>query len=138
MPDDQGVTTDPQRDDLERAAMARAVELAAHGLASTSPNPVVGCVLLDPSGRTVGEGWPERAGGPHAEVVALRAAGTSARGATAVVTLEPCNHTGRTGACSRALLNAGVRRVVYAVADPYVLASGGAAALAAAGVEVVG
>jgi diaminohydroxyphosphoribosylaminopyrimidine deaminase / 5-amino-6-(5-phosphoribosylamino)uracil reductase len=140
MRDDLGVTTqaDPRRDEAERAAMARAVELAARGLASTSPNPVVGCVLLDPSGRTVGEGWHQRAGGPHAEVLALRAAGTAARGATAVVTLEPCNHTGRTGACSRALLDAGVRRVVYAVADPYALASGGAAALAAAGVEVVG
>src|SRR5919107_815372 len=103
MPDDQGVTTDAQRDDLERAAMARAVKLAAHGLASASPNPVVGCVLLDADGRTVGEGWHERAGGPHAEVVALRAAGAGARGATAVVTLEPCAHAGRTGPCTRAL-----------------------------------
>jgi diaminohydroxyphosphoribosylaminopyrimidine deaminase/5-amino-6-(5-phosphoribosylamino)uracil reductase len=137
MPDDQGVTTDPQRDDLERAAMARAVELAAHGLGSASPNPVVGCVLLDADGRTVGEGWHERAGGPHAEVVALRAAGAAARGATAVVTLEPCNHAGRTGPCSRALLEAGVRRVVYAVPDPHGMAAGGAGTLSAAGVEVV-
>jgi diaminohydroxyphosphoribosylaminopyrimidine deaminase / 5-amino-6-(5-phosphoribosylamino)uracil reductase len=144
MRDDRDVTTQPhpqeagrQRDELERAAMARAVELAAHGLGSTSPNPVVGCVLLDADGRTVGEGWHERAGGPHAEVVALRAAGTAARGATAVVTLEPCNHTGRTGPCSRALLDAGVRRVVYAVPDPHGVAAGGAATLVAANVEVV-
>jgi diaminohydroxyphosphoribosylaminopyrimidine deaminase/5-amino-6-(5-phosphoribosylamino)uracil reductase len=126
-----------QRDEVERSAMSRAVELAARGLASASPNPVVGCVLLGPAGRTVGEGWHERAGGPHAEVVALRAAGGMARGATAVVTLEPCDHTGRTGPCSRALLAAGVRRVVYAVPDPSAAAAGGAARLAAAGVEVV-
>jgi diaminohydroxyphosphoribosylaminopyrimidine deaminase / 5-amino-6-(5-phosphoribosylamino)uracil reductase len=125
------------RDELERAAMARAVELAARGLGSASPNPVVGCVLLDAGGRTLGEGWHERAGGPHAEVVALRAAGDASRGATAVVTLEPCNHTGRTGPCSRALLDAGVRRVVYAVPDPHGVAAGGAATLAAAGVEMV-
>ena len=144
MRDDRDVTTQPhpqqahlQRDELERAAMARGVELAARGLGSTSPNPVVGCVLLDADGRTVGEGWHERAGGAHAEVVALRAAGKAACGATAVVTLEPCNHTGRTGPCSRALLDAGVRRVVYAVSDPYGVAAGGAATLAAAGVEVV-
>jgi diaminohydroxyphosphoribosylaminopyrimidine deaminase/5-amino-6-(5-phosphoribosylamino)uracil reductase len=126
------------REDLERSAMARAVELAARGLGTASPNPVVGCVLLDPVGQVVGEGWHERHGGPHAEVVALRAAGPAARGATAVVTLEPCNHTGRTGPCSRALLNAGVVRVVYAVPDPFGPASGGAATLAAAGVDVVG
>jgi diaminohydroxyphosphoribosylaminopyrimidine deaminase/5-amino-6-(5-phosphoribosylamino)uracil reductase len=126
-----------QRDEAERSAMARAVELAARGLGSASPNPVVGCVVLDRTGRTVGEGWHERAGGPHAEVVALRAAGGAASGATAVVTLEPCDHTGRTGPCSRALLQAGVRRVVYAVPDPHGVAAGGAGTLAAAGVEVV-
>ena len=126
-----------ERDDRERSAMARAVELAARGLGTASPNPVVGCVLLDPAGQVVGEGWHERAGAPHAEVVALRAAGGAARGATAVVTLEPCNHSGRTGPCSRALLEAGVRRLVYAVADPYGPAAGGATVLAAAGVEVV-
>jgi diaminohydroxyphosphoribosylaminopyrimidine deaminase/5-amino-6-(5-phosphoribosylamino)uracil reductase len=120
----------------ERAAMRRAVELAARGLGSTSPNPVVGCVVLDASGRAVGEGWHQRAGGPHAEVHALAEAGDDARGGTAVVTLEPCAHTGRTGPCTRALLDAGVVRVVYAVADPDPVAGGGAAALAAAGADV--
>lgn len=121
----------------ERAAMRRAVALASRGLGSTSPNPVVGCVLLDADGVTVGEGWHQRAGGPHAEIVALHQAGERARGGTAVVTLEPCGHTGRTGPCARALLEAGVSRVVYAVADP-TPAGGGAAALAAAGVDVEG
>ncbi|MFD5553395.1 bifunctional diaminohydroxyphosphoribosylaminopyrimidine deaminase/5-amino-6-(5-phosphoribosylamino)uracil reductase RibD [Streptomyces sp. NPDC127068] len=122
----------------EAAAMRRAVALAAHGLGHTSPNPVVGCVLIDARGEPVGEGHHQRAGGPHAEVHALRAAGDRARGATAVVTLEPCDHTGRTGPCSRALLAAGVTRVVYAVADPTPDATGGADTLRAAGVEVEG
>jgi diaminohydroxyphosphoribosylaminopyrimidine deaminase/5-amino-6-(5-phosphoribosylamino)uracil reductase len=116
--------------------MRRAVALAARGLGSTSPNPAVGCVILDGSGQIAGEGWHQRAGGPHAEIHALRAAGDRARGGTAVVTLEPCNHTGRTGPCTQALLDAGIARVVYAVADPTPAATGGAAALAAAGVEV--
>lgn len=120
----------------ERAAMHRAARLASRGLGTCSPNPVVGCVLLSPDGRTVGEGWHARAGGPHAEVVALAAAGDAGRGSTAVVTLEPCAHTGRTPPCTAALLAAGVRRVVYAVADPDPQATGGAAALAGAGVEV--
>lgn len=115
--------------------MARAVALAARGLGGTSPNPVVGCVLLDAAGFTVGEGWHARAGGPHAEVVALGNAGDQARGATAVVTLEPCARTGRTGPCVRALLDAGIARVVVAVADP-TEAGGGAALLRAAGVSV--
>ncbi|RKS77798.1 diaminohydroxyphosphoribosylaminopyrimidine deaminase/5-amino-6-(5-phosphoribosylamino)uracil reductase [Motilibacter peucedani] len=120
----------------EITAMRRAVELAGRGAATASPNPVVGCVVLAPSGETVGEGWHERPGGPHAEVAALRRAGPAARGATAVVTLEPCRHTGRTGPCTTALLEAGVARVVYAVPDPSDQAGGGAAVLAAAGVEV--
>lgn len=120
---------------VEEAAMRRAVELAARGLGSTSPNPVVGCVVLDRHGRTVGEGWHQRAGGPHAEVHALAEAGDDAVGGTAVVTLEPCAHTGRTGPCAQALLEAGIARVVYAVPDPTRAAAGGAAALAAAGVE---
>ena len=120
----------------EATAMRRAIELAARGLGFTSPNPVVGCVLLDAAGRTVGEGHHERAGGPHAEVNALRAAGERARGGTAVVTLEPCDHTGRTGPCTRALIDAGVARVVFAVADPDPTAAGGAATLRAAGIEV--
>ncbi|MDT0382222.1 bifunctional diaminohydroxyphosphoribosylaminopyrimidine deaminase/5-amino-6-(5-phosphoribosylamino)uracil reductase RibD [Streptomyces sp. DSM 42041] len=116
--------------------MRRAVALAARGLGSTSPNPVVGCVVLDRDGRTVGEGWHQRAGGPHAEIHALAEAGDDAAGGTAVVTLEPCDHTGRTGPCTRALLDARVARVVYAVPDPTDGAAGGAATLRAAGVDV--
>jgi diaminohydroxyphosphoribosylaminopyrimidine deaminase/5-amino-6-(5-phosphoribosylamino)uracil reductase len=123
---------------LEVAAMRRAVALAARGLGTTSPNPVVGCVVLDARGEVAGEGWHERAGGPHAEVRALAAAGPHARGGTAVVTLEPCAHTGRTPPCVQALLTAGVARVVFAVADPGQVAGGGGAALAAAGVSVEG
>lgn len=121
--------------DAGTRAMRRAVELAARGLGSTSPNPVVGCVITDAAGTIVGEGWHERAGGPHAEVHALRAAGAAARGGTAYVTLEPCNHTGRTGPCAQALIEAGVARVVYAVSDPNPQASGGGATLRAAGVD---
>ncbi|MFF3324108.1 bifunctional diaminohydroxyphosphoribosylaminopyrimidine deaminase/5-amino-6-(5-phosphoribosylamino)uracil reductase RibD [Streptomyces sp. NPDC002889] len=117
-------------------AMRRAIRLAARGLGSTSPNPVVGCVITDAAGQIAGEGFHQRAGGPHAEVHALRAAGDSARGGTAYVTLEPCNHTGRTGPCAQALVDAGIARVVYAVADPNPQATGGADTLRAAGVEV--
>jgi diaminohydroxyphosphoribosylaminopyrimidine deaminase/5-amino-6-(5-phosphoribosylamino)uracil reductase len=120
----------------EDRAMRRAVALAAHGLGHTSPNPVVGCVILDAGGQPAGEGWHQRAGGPHAEVNALRAAGERARGGTALVTLEPCNHTGRTGPCAQALVDAGIARVRYAVADPTAQARGGAATLAAAGIDV--
>lgn len=120
----------------EHAAMRRAVRLAARGLGSTSPNPVVGCVVLDRRGEPAGEGWHQRAGGPHAEVHALAEAGEDARGGTAVVTLEPCDHAGRTGPCTRALADAGVARVVYAVADPTPRAAGGSRTLAAAGIEV--
>jgi len=121
---------------IDIAWMRRAVELAAHGVGGTHPNPVVGCVVLDTDGQPVGEGFHEYAGGPHAEVVALRMAGPRARGGTAYVTLEPCNHTGRTGPCSEALLAAGISRVLYAVPDPDGPASGGAAALEAAGIAV--
>ncbi|CAM5484186.1 bifunctional diaminohydroxyphosphoribosylaminopyrimidine deaminase/5-amino-6-(5-phosphoribosylamino)uracil reductase RibD [Streptomyces tanashiensis] len=117
-------------------AMRRAVELAARGLGATSPNPVVGCVITDASGHQVGEGFHRRAGGPHAEIHALRAAGVLARGGTAYVTLEPCNHTGRTGPCAQALIEAGISRVVYAVGDPNPQATGGADTLRAAGIEV--
>ncbi len=122
----------------ETAAMRRAIQLAAHGLGHTSPNPVVGCVILDAAGHTVGEGWHERAGGPHAEVNALREAGDRARGGTAFVTLEPCNHTGRTGPCAQALIEAGIARVHYAVPDPTPTATGGSTTLAEAGIEVEG
>ncbi|SDZ32124.1 diaminohydroxyphosphoribosylaminopyrimidine deaminase / 5-amino-6-(5-phosphoribosylamino)uracil reductase [Micromonospora pattaloongensis] len=117
-------------------AMRRAIELAGRGLGSTSPNPVVGCVLLDAAGDVVGEGFHAYAGGPHAEIVALAQAGERARGGTAVVTLEPCNHTGRTGPCAQALVQAGVARVVIAVSDPNPVAAGGMETLRAAGVEV--
>ncbi|MFJ3767725.1 bifunctional diaminohydroxyphosphoribosylaminopyrimidine deaminase/5-amino-6-(5-phosphoribosylamino)uracil reductase RibD [Streptomyces sp. NPDC090082] len=120
----------------DTTAMRRAVALAARGLGATSPNPVVGCVITDASGRQVGEGFHRRAGGPHAEVHALRAAGALARGGTAYVTLEPCNHTGRTGPCAQALIEAGISRVFYAVGDPNPQATGGADTLRAAGVEV--
>jgi diaminohydroxyphosphoribosylaminopyrimidine deaminase / 5-amino-6-(5-phosphoribosylamino)uracil reductase len=123
---------------LEHAAMLRALALAASPGVPTGPNPRVGCVLLDDLGNTVAEGWHRGAGSPHAEADALRQAGTAARGTTAVVTLEPCNHTGRTGPCARALLESGVRRVVYAQRDPNPVAAGGAATLRVAGVEVEG
>lgn len=129
---------DPVGTTTEADAMRRAVALAARGLGATAPNPVVGCVVLDAEGRVAGEGWHRRAGGPHAEVHALEAAGAAARGGTAVVTLEPCNHTGRTGPCALALIEAGVARVVYAVADPSPAAAGGAETLRAAGVDVEG
>lgn len=120
----------------ERAALDLALTLARRG--PRGQNPQVGCVLLSPAGDVVAEGWHLGAGTPHAEVEALaHAAPDAARGATAVVTLEPCNHTGRTGPCAEALLAAGVARVVYAVADPGDASSGGARRLADAGVEVV-
>ncbi|GHF88484.1 bifunctional diaminohydroxyphosphoribosylaminopyrimidine deaminase/5-amino-6-(5-phosphoribosylamino)uracil reductase RibD [Streptomyces sp. NRRL_ISP-5395] len=120
----------------DTTAMRRAITLATRGLGSTSPNPVVGCVITDATGNLVGEGFHQRAGGPHAEVHALRAAGERARGSTAYVTLEPCNHTGRTGPCAQALLAAGISRVVYAVGDPNPQATGGGDTLRAAGVRV--
>jgi len=113
---------------------ARALALAEHGRGSTHPNPVVGAVLVR-NGEVVGEGWHERSGGPHAELVALRAAGKLARGATLYVTLEPCSHAGRTGPCTAALLEAGVARVVVGSIDPNPEVHG-VAALRAGGVEV--
>jgi diaminohydroxyphosphoribosylaminopyrimidine deaminase/5-amino-6-(5-phosphoribosylamino)uracil reductase len=117
----------------ESSAMRRAIDLAARGLGTTSPNPVVGCVILNGYAEVVGEGWHEQAGGAHAEIVALEAAGERTYGGTVVVTLEPCAHTGRTAPCTEALIAARPRRVVYAVADP---AHGGAEVLRAAGIEV--
>ncbi|MGH8183719.1 MAG: bifunctional diaminohydroxyphosphoribosylaminopyrimidine deaminase/5-amino-6-(5-phosphoribosylamino)uracil reductase RibD [Rhodanobacteraceae bacterium] len=101
----------------DHALMARALRLAERGLCTTQPNPRVGCVIAR-AGEVVGEGWHRRAGGPHAEVFALRAAGARARGATAYVTLEPCSHQGRTPPCADALVEAGVARVVVASDDP--------------------
>jgi diaminohydroxyphosphoribosylaminopyrimidine deaminase / 5-amino-6-(5-phosphoribosylamino)uracil reductase len=118
--------------------MAEALRLAANGQYDTAPNPSVGCVLVK-DGRVVGTGWTAPAGGPHAERVALAAAGGEARGATAYVTLEPCCHTGRTGPCTRALIEAGVARVVFAGHDPNPRVNGGGAKeLAAAGIAVEG
>ena len=116
--------------------MRRALDAAREATENALPNPRVGCVLLSPDGATLAVGAHHGAGTPHAEVDALSRAGAAARGATAVVTLEPCNHTGRTGPCSDALIAAGVARVVYAQGDPNPAASGGAARLRAAGVEV--
>jgi len=113
--------------------MARALQLAERGLWTTSPNPRVGCVLVR-AGEIVGEGWHEKAGEPHAEVHALRAAGDKAWGATAYVTLEPCSHHGRTPPCAEALSAAGISRVVAAMTDPNPLVAGkGLALLQAAG-----
>ncbi|WP_237494163.1 bifunctional diaminohydroxyphosphoribosylaminopyrimidine deaminase/5-amino-6-(5-phosphoribosylamino)uracil reductase RibD [Modestobacter sp. L9-4] len=120
----------------ELAAMTRARELGERVLGTTSPNPPVGAVVLDADGAVVGEGATSPVGGPHAEVHALLQAGERARGGTAVVTLEPCAHTGRTGPCADALIAAGVRRVVVAVPEPTQLATGGATRLRAAGVDV--
>jgi diaminohydroxyphosphoribosylaminopyrimidine deaminase/5-amino-6-(5-phosphoribosylamino)uracil reductase len=120
----------------ERAAMARARELGAAALGTTSPNPAVGAVILAADGTVAGEGATRPPGGPHAEVQALSAAGERARGGTAVITLEPCAHTGRTGPCADALLAAGVARVVVAVPEPTELAGGGADRLRAAGIDV--
>lgn len=116
--------------------LSRAFDVGERARGRTSPNPFVGCVIAR-DGAVVGEGWTQPVGGPHGEIVALRRAGAMARGATAYVTLEPCDHTGRTGPCSAALIEAGIARVVAALADPNAEAAGGAARLRAAGVEVV-
>jgi diaminohydroxyphosphoribosylaminopyrimidine deaminase / 5-amino-6-(5-phosphoribosylamino)uracil reductase len=122
--------------DAELRGMARARELAESVLGTTSPNPAVGAVILDADGTPVGEGATAPPGGPHAEVTALAQAGDRARGGTAVVTLEPCAHTGRTGPCADALIAAGIARVVVAVPEPTELAGGGADRLRSAGVDV--
>lgn len=116
-------------------SMRHAIE-AARFVVRTFPNPRVGCVLLDAGGHEIAIGVHQGAGTPHAEVDALIQAGTRAAGATAVVTLEPCNHTGRTGPCTQALIEAGVARVVFAQSDPNPQAAGGAEALRAAGIDV--
>nr|VFJ57693.1 MAG: diaminohydroxyphosphoribosylaminopyrimidine deaminase [Candidatus Kentron sp. FW] len=121
---------------MDRQFMARALQLARRGMDTTDPNPRVGCVLVR-EGEIVGEGWHEYAGGPHAERNALAQAGESARFATAYVTLEPCCHFGRTGPCTRALIAAGIRRVVGAMADPNPQVAGqGFAELRDAGIQV--
>lgn len=122
--------------DQDVSYMRQALELAERGLFTTTPNPRVGCVIVREH-QVVGQGWHVRAGEPHAEVHALAEAGEQARGATAYITLEPCSHTGRTGPCSQALIQAGVASVVTAMEDPNPLVSGqGLAQLRDAGIEV--
>ncbi len=122
----------------ETEAMRRALALAGQVDLSQDPNPRVGAVVLSAAGNVVGEAAHRGAGTPHAEAAALMAARDQARGATVVVTLEPCDHTGRTGACTQAIISAGVRRVVYAQRDPNPEAAGGAGTLRTAGIEVEG
>lgn len=119
------------------AAMQLALERAEKVKGATYPNPPVGAVIVDRNGQVVGVGGTQPTGGPHAEVVALRRAGGLAAGGTAVVTLEPCNHHGKTPPCTDALLDSGVAEVVYAVADPNPIAAGGTDRLTAAGVRVI-
>jgi diaminohydroxyphosphoribosylaminopyrimidine deaminase / 5-amino-6-(5-phosphoribosylamino)uracil reductase len=118
---------------FDQAMMRRALELAEQGLYTTTPNPRVGCVVVQ-NEKTVGEGWHEKAGAPHAEAMALERAGAQAAGATVYVNLEPCNHQGRTPPCVEALKKAKVKRVVAAMRDPNAQAAGGGEALEAAGI----
>jgi diaminohydroxyphosphoribosylaminopyrimidine deaminase/5-amino-6-(5-phosphoribosylamino)uracil reductase len=119
----------------DRAFMRRALVLARRGWGRTAPNPMVGAVVVR-DGEIVGEGWHAEYGGPHAEVIALEAAGERARGSTVYITLEPCSHAGKTPPCTKALIRAGVSRVVCALRDPNPVASGGALHLEEAGIEV--
>lgn len=131
----EATVSDATGTDLLR--LRRAIDLALRS-PLPDPNPRVGAVLVAPDGTVVGEGWHHGAGTPHAEIEALRAAGPAAHGATAYVSLEPCNHTGRTGPCAVALAEAGVARVVFAQPDPNPTAAGGGDTLRAAGVAVSG
>ena len=117
-------TAKPERTERDTQWMQRALELGRRGIGLCSPNPRVGCLILNSEGELAGEGWHEYDKRDHAEIVALRAAGDRARGGTAYVTLEPCDHTGRTGPCSQALIAAGVVRVVAATTDPNPLVAG--------------
>ena len=122
---------------VDDAHMIRALELASLGMGLTTPNPCVGCVIVDEEGHVVGEGWHAKAGEPHAEVNALAQAGQKAFGSTAYVTLEPCNHFGRTPPCTHALLKAGIKRVVAGIVDPDPRVSGaGLEFLKSKGIEV--
>lgn len=121
---------------FDQAMMQRCLQLARHGIGKTSPNPLVGAVIVQ-NGKIVGEGYHPGVGEPHAEVFALRQAGDQGRGATLYVNLEPCNHYGRTPPCSEAVIQAGIRQVVMGMADPNVTASGGRQKLEEAGISVV-
>src|SRR6201992_2971271 len=135
---ESAVHVQPDQPQADERWMQRALELAQRGVGLCSPNPAVGCVILDADGHLAGEGWHEYERRDHAEVVALRNAGEKARGGTAYVTLEPCNHTGRTGPCSEALARAGIKRVVVATMDPNPhVQGGGTDHLRELGVEVV-
>ncbi|MEY3333733.1 MAG: bifunctional diaminohydroxyphosphoribosylaminopyrimidine [Cyanobacteriota bacterium] len=135
--DHQPVVKETVGNDFDSRMMLRCLELARTALGLTSPNPLVGAVVVQ-DGKIVGEGFHPRAGEPHAEVFALRAAGDRSRGSTIYVSLEPCNHHGRTPPCSEGLINAGVSKVVVGMVDPNPLvAGGGIARLRAAGIEVV-
>jgi diaminohydroxyphosphoribosylaminopyrimidine deaminase/5-amino-6-(5-phosphoribosylamino)uracil reductase len=119
-------------------AMQRAIALSEKGLGKTSPNPIVGAVIIDDAGNVIGEGFHDRMNSKdHAEVVAIANATKNLKGATIVVTLEPCNHSGSTGPCTQAIIDAGISTVVFAVNDPNAVASGGADTLRAAGIKVV-
>ena len=119
-------------------AMQRAIALSEKGLGKTSPNPIVGAVIIDDAGNVIGEGFHDRMNSPdHAEVVAIAKATQNLKGATIVVTLEPCNHKGSTGPCTQAIIAAGISTVVFAVNDPNPIASGGADLLRSAGIKVV-
>ena len=119
-------------------AMQRAIALSEKGLGKTAPNPIVGAVIIDATGKIIAEGFHDRMRSEnHAEVVAIKAAGNQTQGATIVVTLEPCNHIGKTGSCTQAIIDSGISNVVFAVSDPNFIASGGAAKLRAAGITVV-
>jgi len=120
------------------AFMQRAIALSENGCGRTAPNPIVGAVIVATDGSVIAEGFHDRQSSPdHAEVVALKIAGDRAKGATMYVTLEPCNHTGTTGPCTQAIIDAGIATLVYAVTDPNTEAAGGAAVLKAAGIEVI-
>jgi diaminohydroxyphosphoribosylaminopyrimidine deaminase/5-amino-6-(5-phosphoribosylamino)uracil reductase len=119
-------------------AMQRAIALSEKGLGKCAPNPIVGAVIIDANGKVVSEGFHDRmTSKDHAEVVAIKDAGDLTKGATMVVTLEPCNHTGSTGPCTQAIIDAGISTVVFAVKDPNAVAAGGADALGVAGIKVI-
>jgi len=119
-------------------AMQRAITLSEKGLGKCAPNPIVGAVIIDSAGNVIGEGFHDRMNSAdHAEIVAIANAGKAAMGATLIVTLEPCNHLGQTPACTGAIIDAGITTVVYAVSDPNPVASGGAAKLQSAGINVI-